>query len=170
MPSLKLVPPAGKPRVLPMYKKITTMGRAGGNDVVLEGEGVADYHAQIVFDGRDFNLSEVDRDADIGINGKKKRRAKLFHNDRIELGNVELVFSIYDEVVPKHDEDDDAGEIAGLRKLYEFSTRLMDIKDVSELLKALMDAVVEVTHADKGFLLLVRDETPEIAVAPIRSR
>jgi transcriptional regulator with GAF, ATPase, and Fis domain len=166
MPSLKLVPPTGKPRVLPMYKKITTIGRAGGNDVCIEGEGVADYHAQIVFDGRDFNLSEVDRDADIGINGKKKRRAKLFHNDRIELGAMALVFSIYDEpVTNQDDEEDDAGEIAGLRKLYEFSTRLMDIKDVSELLKALMDAVVEVTHADKGFLLLLRDEVPEIAVA-----
>jgi transcriptional regulator with GAF, ATPase, and Fis domain len=165
MPSLKLVPTSGKPRLLPMYKKITTIGRAGGNDVCIEGPGVADYHAQIVFDGRDFNLSEVDREGDIGINGKKKRRAKLFHNDRIELGTVELVFSIYDEAVPLNAEDDDAGEIAGLRKLYEFSTRLMDIKDVSELLKALMDAVVEVTHADKGFLLLVRDEQPEIAVA-----
>jgi transcriptional regulator with GAF, ATPase, and Fis domain len=166
MPSLKLVPTSGKPRVMPIYKKITTIGRAGGNDVCIEGQGVADYHAQIVFDGRDFNLSEVDREGDIGINGKKKRRAKLFHNDRIELGNTELVFSIYDEGVPLASEaDDDAGEIAGLRKLYEFSTRLMDIKDVSELLKALMDAVVEVTHADKGFLLLVRDEQPEIAVA-----
>src|SRR6187402_2976927 len=103
MPSLRLVPSAGKPRVLPMYKKITTIGRAGGNDVVVEGEGVADYHAQIVFDGRDFNLSEVDRDADIGINGKKKRRAKLYHNDRIELGSMEVVFSIYDEVATSDD-------------------------------------------------------------------
>ncbi|HTU62897.1 MAG TPA: sigma 54-interacting transcriptional regulator, partial [Polyangiales bacterium] len=60
---------------------------------------------------------------------------------------------------------DDAGELGGLRKLHEFSQRLMDIKDVSELLKALMDAVIEVTHADKGFLLHVRDEGPEIAVA-----
>ncbi len=166
MPSLKLVPTTGKPRVLPMYKKITTIGRAGGNDVCIEGEGVADYHAQIVFDGRDFNLSEVDREGDIGINGKKKRRAKLYHNDRLELGGVELVFSIYDEAAPLSGaDDDDAGEIAGLRKLYEFSTRLMDIKDVSDLLKTLMDAVVDVTHADKGFLLLVRDEQPEIAVA-----
>ena len=41
----------------------------------------------------------------------------------------------------------------------------MDIKDVSELLKALMDAVIDVTHADKGFLLLMREEGPEIAVA-----
>ncbi|MDB4975528.1 MAG: fis [Myxococcaceae bacterium] len=166
MPSLKLVPPNGKPRIFPIYKKITTIGSAGGNDVGLEGGGVADFHAQIVFDGRDFNLSEVDREGDIAINGKKKRRAKLLHNDRLTLGEQQLVFSVYDETVstaPEHDED--AGEIAGLRKLYEFSQGLMHIRDFSELLRALMDAVVEVTHADKGFLLLVRESGPEIAVA-----
>ncbi len=167
MPSLKLPATAGRPRIFPVFKKITTVGRAGGNDVCIEGAGVADYHAQIVFDGRDFNLSEVDRAGDISINGKKKRRAKLFHNDRLELGGVELVFSVYDESVAlgQDDDDQDAGEIAGLRKLYEFSQRLMDIKDVAELLRTLMDAVIEATHADKGFLLLVRHESPEIAVA-----
>jgi transcriptional regulator with GAF, ATPase, and Fis domain len=166
MPSLKLLPSAGKPRIFPIYKKITTVGRAGGNDVCIQGPGVADYHAQIVFDGRDFNLSEVDREGEIAINGKKKRRAKLLHNDRLTLGSLELVFSVYDESLGASQGDEtDGGEIAGLRKLYEFSQRLMEIKDVSELLKTLMDAVIEATHADKGFLLLVRDETPEIAVA-----
>jgi transcriptional regulator with GAF, ATPase, and Fis domain len=167
MPSLKLVPTAGRPRVFPIYKKITTIGRMMGNDVCVEGAGVSDYHAQIVFDGRDFNLSEVDRDGTIEINGKSKRRAKLLHNDRLGLGDVELVFSVYDETASsdKDKDTDDAGELGGLRKLHEFSQRLMEIKDVSELLKALMDAVIEVTHADKGFLLLVRDEGPEIAVA-----
>ena len=166
MPSLKLLPPAGKPRVFPIYKKITTIGRAGGNDVSIQAEGVAEFHAQIVFDGRDFNLSEVDREGDIGINGKKKRRAKLLHNDRLQFGTIELVFSVYDETVSQpSDGDQDGGEIAGLRRLYDFSQRLMYIRDFSELLRALMDAVIDVTHADKGFLLLVRETGPEIAVA-----
>ena len=166
MPSLKLVPHTGKPRVFPIYKKITTIGSAGGNDVCIEGGGVADFHAQIVFDGRDFNMSEVDREGDIAINSKKKRRAKLLHNDRLTLGEQQLVFSVYDETVSyAPDSNADAGEIAGLRKLYEFSQGLMHIRDFSELLRALIDAVVEVTHADKGFLLLVRETGPEIAVA-----
>ncbi len=166
MPCLKLVATSGRPKIFPIIKKITTIGRAGGNDVCLEPPDVADYHAQIVFDGRDFNLSEVDRSGEIAINGKKKRRAKLLHNDRLELGGVELLFSLYDEWAARDaPDDDDGGELVGLRKLYEFSQRLMEIKDVSELLRALMDAVVDVTHADKGFLLLVRDEQPEVAVA-----
>src|SRR5690606_30187205 len=142
---LKLLPQGGKPRIFPIYKKITTIGRAGGNDVCVEADGVAELHAQIVFDGRDFNLSEVDRERDISINGKKKRRAKLLHNDRLLLGKVELVCSVYDEtVLQQPDGDTDGGEIAGLRRLYDFSQRLMYIRDFSELLRALMDAVVDV--------------------------
>ena len=48
-----------------------------------------------------------------------------------------------------------ATEISGLRKLYEFSQRLMEVKSVSALLDELMDSVIEVTNADKGFLILI---------------
>jgi transcriptional regulator with GAF, ATPase, and Fis domain len=166
MPSLKHVPSTGKPRVFPICKKITTIGRSLSNDVHIDGAALADFHAQIIFDGRDFNLSEVDRDCEIGVNGKPKRRTKLVHGDRLKLGQAELLFSVYDESFSGAKPDDDgAGELSGLRKLFEFSQRLMDIRDVSELLRELMDAVVDVTRADKGFLILVRDGVPEIAVA-----
>jgi transcriptional regulator with GAF, ATPase, and Fis domain len=174
MPSLKRVATSGKPRVHsrqsqpshPICKKITTIGRSLANDVCLDGPAVSDFHAQIVFDGRDFNLSEVDRTGDIQVNGKAKRRTKLLHNDRLLIGGVELVFSVYDEALANlTDESTEASELVGLRKLFEFNQRLMEIRDVSELLRELMDAVVEITHADKGFLLLVRDGAPEIAVA-----
>ena len=86
MPSLKWTAPVGKPRTFSIFKKITSIGSAGGNDVCIEHESLRDYHAQIIFDGRDFNLSEVDTDGKILLNGKKKRRAKLIHNDRLTLG------------------------------------------------------------------------------------
>jgi len=78
-----VVPPEGAPHVFSLYKPVSTIGRALGNDVAVKGEKVADTHAQILFDGRDFNLEEVDKQADILINGKKKRRARLVHGDRL---------------------------------------------------------------------------------------
>ena len=51
----------------------------------------------MLFDGRDFNLEEVDKQAEILINGKKKRRARLVHGDRLTLGDAELAFSMFDE-------------------------------------------------------------------------
>jgi len=164
MPSLKQILPSGPPQLLPIYKKITSIGSAGGNDVVISGEGIADYHVQIVFDGKDFNLAEIDKKADIQVNGKKKRRTRLVHNDRIDLGSGHLVFSLYDEG-SSAEPGQSSTELSGLKKLYEFSQRLMEIKTVDELLAALMDAVIDVTHADKGFLVLTQGEEPRVAVA-----
>jgi len=166
MPCLKWMVPNGKPRIFPIYKKITSVGRAGGNDVSVEEESLADYHAQVIFDGREFNFSEVDARAEMLLNGKKKRRGKLLHGDRLTLGSVDLVFSLYDEAVAAAQEDTDPStELSGLRKLYDFSQRLMELRSVPELLSALMDAVIEVTNADKGFLILTEAEGPRVAVA-----
>jgi transcriptional regulator with GAF, ATPase, and Fis domain len=164
MPCLKWTAPVGKPRTFPIFKKISSIGSAGGNDVSLEGVGLCDYHAQIIFDGRDFNLSEVDTQGKILINGKKKRRTKLVHNDRLTLGDIDLTFSLYDEAAAAAP-DDRATELSGLRKLYDFSQRLMELRSVSALLDALMDAVVGVTNADKGFLILIEGGEPRVAVA-----
>ena len=169
MPSLKWILPEGRPKVFPVYKKITSIGRAGGNDVCIDRPEVAEHHCQIVFDGRDFNLSEVDTDGDLEINGKKKRRGKLFHNDRLTVGDVEIVFSVYDEAVAGTDStappESDGAELVGLRKLYEFSQRLMELPSFQALVEALLDAVIEVTNADKGFLILVNEGEPRVAVA-----
>jgi len=164
MPCLKWVASDGPPRIFPIYKKLVSMGSAGGNDICLDAQELADYHAQIVFDGRDFNLSEVDEHGSILINGKKKRRGKLVHNDKLTLGKADLVFSLYDEAVAV-DEGDTGSDLSGLRQLHEFSQRLMARGSIGELLDALMDSVIEVTNADKGFLVLIEEGVPRIAVA-----
>ncbi len=172
MPSLKWIVAEGQPKVFPVYKKITSIGRAGGNDVCIEQKPLADYHAQIVFDGRDFNLTEVDRNGEILINDKKKRRGKIFHGDRLVLGNVQLVFSIWDDPVSDRDDADPeatdkhpSSELAGMRRLAEFSDRLNGLPSVNDQLNALIDAVIEVTSAERGFILLLEDGAPRITIA-----
>jgi transcriptional regulator with GAF, ATPase, and Fis domain len=125
---------------------------------------------QIVFDGKAFNLNEVDLEADIQVNQKKKRRVRLEHGDRIDLGRtasggVELHFSLFDEgAVDREDEDDEdedddprrtRAEIMGLRRLHELSVRLMHATSMDAQLEALMDAVIDATSAGKGFLVLL---------------
>jgi transcriptional regulator with GAF, ATPase, and Fis domain len=170
MPSLKWIRPEGRPKVYSVFKKLTSIGRAGGNDIQIEDRSLADYHAQLVFDGRDFNLNEVDREGEIQINGKKKRRCKIQHADRLTLGAVELVFSAFDESVDRSARDDEsdlrgAAQLVGLRMLHEISQRLMQSRTIEEQLESLMDAVIEVTHAGKGFLLLLENGETKITVA-----
>jgi len=165
MPCLKWIAPTGKPRLFPIYKKITAIGRSGGNDVSIDADGLAEHHVQLIFNGRDFTYSEVDTQSEIKVNGKKKRRGKLVHGDRLLLGTVELVFSLFDEVQSVADETDNSTEIEGLMKLFEFSQRLMELSSVEELLKELLDAVIEATNADKGFLILVEESHPKVTFA-----
>jgi len=167
MPCLKWMAAQGQPRIYPIFKKITSVGRAQGNDICIESRSLADYHAQLVFDGREFNVAEVDRAGEIQINGKKKRRSKVFHGDRVLLGQVELAFSLFDDGAALSTDEPVSGQaqLAGMHRLADFSVRLAAIGTVHEQLEALMDAVVEVTHADKGFVILLQNGVPKVTVA-----
>ena len=170
MPTLKWFPPQGQPRTFALYKPVSSVGRALGNDVAVSSPGLADTHVQVIFDGRDFNLEEVDKQAEILVNQKKKRRVRLAHGDRITLGDAEFSFSIFDEpLAPRaamtastetQTTATDLGaslQLSGVRKLHEFSEKLMTMKDIEELLEAMLDAVVDVTGAEKGIILLMED-------------
>ncbi len=182
MPILKWFPPQGSPRTFVLYKPVSTIGRALGNDVAVMTGGISDTHAQVLFDGRDFNLEEVDKTGEILINGKKKRRARLVHGDRLTLGDAELQFSIFDEphgpsrpvtaaagsgtdveraaraaISETGTGEANAAQLAGVRKLHEFSEKLMTMKNLDELLEAMLDAVIDVTGAEKGLVLLLDD-------------
>jgi transcriptional regulator with GAF, ATPase, and Fis domain len=170
MPTLKWFPPEGSPRAYVLLKPVSTIGRALGNDVAVASKGLAETHAQVLFDGRDFNLEEVDKQGEILINGKRKRRARLVHGDRLTLGDAELTFSMFDE--PTHaargsspqlgapplvdaKRSTTSLQLSGLRKLFEFSEKLMTMRKLDELLEAMLDAVIEVTGAEKGLILLL---------------
>ncbi len=171
MPCLRKLGASGRGQVFPIYKSVTALGSAGGNDVALEGPGVAPWHAQVVFDGRDFSLDEVDPVAEIQINGKRKRRARLAHNDHIHLGETELLFSLLEESTgPSASPETQSlartqAELTGLRRLYQFSERLLVTRDVQQLLEGLLDGAIEATGADKGFVILLRGDTPEVRAA-----
>ncbi len=169
MPCLRWIGAQGRGRLFPIYKSITTIGSAGGNDIAVEARGVAQWHAQIVFDGRDFSLDEVDPVAEIQVNQKRKRRARLTHNDHVTLGECELVFSMLEEAegVGKASPQGDVSqaELTGLRKLYQFSERLLVTRDVQTLLEALLDGAIEATGADKGFVVLLRGNQTEVRAA-----
>jgi transcriptional regulator with GAF, ATPase, and Fis domain len=167
MPSVKWFPSSGSPKSFGLYKPVSLVGAAAGNDIAIPNVGLAESHVQIAFDGRDFNLEEVDRQGEIQINGKKKRRARLVHGDRLLLGRAEFVFSMFDEPARREPRAEPSAselvsqtthtgdQLAGVRKLHEFSEKLMTKRSLDELLESMLDAVIEVTGAEKGFVLLL---------------
>ena len=169
MPQLILQPRGkGKPRAFPLFKKITTIGSSPDNDVRLEMPGILDCHAHILYDGKHFVLSEAAKAAEVLVNGRRRRSHKLTDNDSLRLGPAQLTFSLFDEIV---DDEEPASTTAAnqaleaMEKLEAFSEKLYGITDIEALLGTLMDDIIELSRADKGFLILMDGDTPRVRVA-----
>ena len=159
MPSLRLQAPGTPATVYHMYKKITSLGSSPECDVILADPLVAESFAHIHFDGQVYTLATASRRHEIAINGKKRKKHRLTHDDRIVIGPFELRFSMMDDEAPAFAEAaKTVADLDAYQKLYEFSARLMQKHSLAELLDALMDAVIEITNADKGFLILLEGE------------
>jgi transcriptional regulator with GAF, ATPase, and Fis domain len=164
MPSLRLTAPGHPPTVYNLYKKITSLGSGPDNDIVLPDPLVVDGFA-VHFDGQTYTVL-APRKAEFAVNGKKRGKHKLSHDDRLVLGCCDLRFTMIDEAPPLEEEAAETiAELDAYTKLYEFSERLIHQRDLGELLEALMDAVIGITNADKGFLVLLEGDTIDVKVA-----
>ena len=166
MPSLKLLLREGPPRTFPVFKRVTTLGRDASNDISLRDDDVRPFHVQLVFDGRDFSVSRVGDSPHFYINGKKRKRSKLLHSDKLRIGESELTFSLFEDGAPRSEEADRGGpELAAMRRLVDFTARLASAETVSEQLRFLVDAVLELTSGGKAFVLLLRGGDTQVTVA-----
>jgi transcriptional regulator with GAF, ATPase, and Fis domain len=165
MATLRMQLPGKGVKVYHIYKKITSLGRSEEADIVLPDPLLAESHAHIHFDGRDFNIATTDRDAELYVNGRKRNKHRLTHEDRIRLGMVELEFSLYDEPVTDESAARTMAELNSYKKLLEFSQKLMASYELPELLDQLLDVMIQVSNADKGFLVLMESGEPVVKVA-----
>jgi transcriptional regulator with GAF, ATPase, and Fis domain len=166
MPSLRVQVPGRGPTVYHLYKKITSMGSAPENDIVLPDPLVRDAFAHIHFDGQTYTVATLSRKSEVVVNGKKRKKHKLSHDDKLVVGPIEMRFSLIDTHAPVEEEAAETmAEIDAYLKLFEFSAKLMEKHDLDELLDALMDAVVDITSADKGFLVLMDGDQVQVKVA-----
>jgi transcriptional regulator with GAF, ATPase, and Fis domain len=165
MPSLRVTLPGKGPKVFHLYKKITSIGSGEENDIVLPDPLLADSHAHVHFDGRDFNVTSIDKHGDLHVNGKKRKKHRLIHQDVMKIGTTEMTFSLYDEPVTDEEAAKTLEALNSYRKLFEFSEKLLGKYDLSELLDALMDSVVAITNGDKGFLILLEGNELRVKVA-----
>jgi transcriptional regulator with GAF, ATPase, and Fis domain len=164
MPSLRLTAPGHPPTVYHLHKKITSLGPSPDNDIVLPDPLVPDGFA-VHFDGQTYTVF-APKKAEFVVNGKKRSKHKLSHDERLVIGSCDLRFAMVDEAAPADDEAaNTVADIDAYTKLFEFSDRLMHVRDLTELLDALMDAVIEITNADKGFLILAEAETLDVKIA-----
>src|ERR1043165_1507999 len=119
MPSLRLTAPGQPPTVYHLHKKITSLGSGPDNDIVLPDPLVPDGFA-VHFDGQTYTVF-APKKTEFVVNGKKRSKHKLSHDERLVIGSVDLRFTMVDETAPM--EEEAANTVADLdayTKLYEF--------------------------------------------------
>ena len=187
MASLTVRTPDGKVRTVSLLKRITSVGRATENDIQLDDPAVPDTALHVMFDGRSY---QVGGEREFVVNGKKKGEHTLAVNDVVRVGASELTFALIDAPMAQpalaptraltESGNPDAStsevpgvpgrELAALRRLSAFSEKLLRSYDLDRLLESLMDEVVEVVRADKGFLILMEGNVPRVKTARNVSR
>jgi transcriptional regulator with GAF, ATPase, and Fis domain len=164
MPSLRLTAPGHPPTIFHLHKKITSIGSGPDNDIVLPDPLVPDGFA-VHFDGQTYTVF-APKKSEFVVNGKKRSKHKLTHDERLVIGSCDLRFAMLDDAPPVEAEAaNTVADIDAYTQLFEFSDRLMHVRDLTELLDALMDAVIAITNADKGFLILAEGETLDVKIA-----
>lgn len=165
MPSLVYQMPGQRtPTSFELHKRVTSVGSAPDNDLRLDDPDVADTHALIRFDGKTFTLQALAQGADVIVNGKVRARHALEHGDEILLGGTCVTFHLYQASVEraKAEESDLADSY---RQILEFSKTLLSDAPLDDLLEELMDSIISLTNADRGFLILAEGEELQVKVA-----
>ena len=150
-----------------LQRRITTIGAGPTTDVQLRGGDIADEHATISLRGSQFSIRPASG-ADIAVNDSPlSGRAVLEHGDTIGIGDRVLTFSHLREPRSQTDglRDDDRRRLEGLEYMQHLAVDLLDATSLEEILEGIVDAAIDLTDAEKGFLLLADSDDWKVRVA-----
>ncbi|MCX7957889.1 MAG: hypothetical protein N3B13_02490, partial [Deltaproteobacteria bacterium] len=152
----------GNVRTYEIKKRITSIGSSSECDISLEDKKLPKHFANIFFDGHSYTLQVASSDQEFIYEGKPARRKKLTENIPAEIGNFALSF-ISEKRKQEQKESTPKKDIYKI--LFEISTRLMSDFRLDTFLGNLTDALITLTKADKGFIIIFRENTLDIMVA-----
>ncbi len=146
--------PAGGDRVVPVDQDEFRIGRGADCDLVIDHASISRTHARIIGDGGSFTIEDMGSRNGVMVNGRPVRSAvPLQRGDRIRLGEVDFVFTapLSPESMAAPVSERDA---ARLLMLLELSKLINSSLVVGDVLDQVMDSVMEITRAQRGFLMI----------------
>ena len=157
-PRLEVLDAQGR-RSVPIDKPVFSIGRRTVNDLRLMGTDVSREHAQIIrTDGR-YLIRDCGSRCGTQVNGTTITEHPLTHGDRIQIGQTEgadLVFLL--DGTPISQELSGASSLVGgfrqVAALLDALRALGSSRVLDEVLLLVMDAAIEITSAERGFIML----------------
>jgi len=162
-------------RIVPIDKPLFTIGRRSETDLRLSGADVSRVHAEIALDNGACVIR--DRQSRFGtfVNGERTTEKVLAHGDQIrfgQAGDTEIVFFI-DEEAPSVEKSaaSAATELRQMAALLEGLRALGSGRVLDEVLALVLDSAIEVTGAERGFIMLAnREKELEFKLARARGK
>jgi sigma-B regulation protein RsbU (phosphoserine phosphatase) len=152
-------------RVIHIDKPVFSIGRRSGNDLQLVGSDVSRDHAEIALDNGRFLLRDRGSRYGTYVNGEGISEHELKHGDLVRLGRsggAELVFLLDDATQSPASSDKHTtsavGDLRQVAALLEGLRALGSGRVLDEVLALVMDSALEVTGAERGFIMLASAE------------
>ncbi|MGF1508524.1 MAG: sigma 54-interacting transcriptional regulator [Myxococcota bacterium] len=170
MPAVLLEAPDQSLKVLELTRPITTVGCSDENDIQIPDADLQPTHAQFVKDGSRIIVVGMLRD--MVVNGRREKRCTLDDGDVIRIGRLRMTFYANSEQAPRTPTVPQSGRdtpplevVNAYRRIHEFSQRILSNASTSDLVETILDSVLDLTHADKGFLVLLESGRPVVRAA-----
>jgi signal transduction histidine kinase len=149
------------------------LGRARSSDLRITEPSVSKAHARLTYEDGRFYVEDQGSLHGVFVNAAKTQRAELTPGCQLQIGNVTLRFSSLDN-------DGSTGEVALFpwveqqQLLLSLVQTLNSTLVLNEVLGQILDAVLSITRAERGFLLLAGGQEGDSAsvesVAGLRTR
>jgi len=159
MPQLQYQGPDGRPVRFQIARRLTTIGSSPECDIHLSGIEVAESHATVTHEPGRYVLESTRRSNVFFVNGRKLRSHELAHGEVVVIGGTELAFTTVDAPPPAVKEEElSTLQVAAMQRLQTFSELLQTKADLDSMLDELIDQVVGLSGASKGFLVLGNED------------
>jgi sigma-B regulation protein RsbU (phosphoserine phosphatase) len=158
-------------RPVPIDKPVFTIGRRSGNDLHLMGSDVSRDHAEIAHVDDRFLVRDRGSRYGTFVNGTQISEHPLAHGDRIQLGRTggaELLFLLDDAPIERQPTSA-VGDLRQVAALLEGLRALGSGRVLDEVLALVMDSAIELTGAERGFIMLASD-SGELEMKMARAR
>jgi pSer/pThr/pTyr-binding forkhead associated (FHA) protein len=150
-------------RIVNIDKPLFTIGRRSETDLRLPGADISRVHAEISIEQGACIIRDKQSRFGTFVNGEKHSEKVLAHGDQIRLGqagDTEIVFFVDDEA-PSVEKSavSAASELRQMAALLEGLRALGSGRVLDEVLAMVLDSAIEVTGAERGFIMLAnRDQ------------
>ena len=149
-------------RIVPIDKPVFSIGRRSETDLRLASTDVSRVHAEIVLESGHYVLH--DRQSRFGtfVNDEKNDARPLKHGDRVRIGqtsDVDIIFAVGEDAPSaERSAASAATELRQMAALLEGLRALGSGRVLDEVLALVLDSAIEVTGAERGFIMLANRE------------